>query len=359
MNIGLQRLYNQQVYHQQFKKPAEVVSWLGALQAQDYLAALWAVGLRLPHATEAEMEQAIADRTIIRTWPMRSTLHFVSPADVRWMLHLLTPRIIAGSAGRYRQLELDDRVFGRCAALFEKALAGGKQLSRPALYQVLAQAGISTAQSRGLYILSHLAQKGLICFGARQGRQAAFTLLEEWVAPGPFPTGEEALAALASRYFTSHGPATAHDFAWWSGLKVSEARLGAELAAGQLTKAVIQGQTFWFASDMREVPAGQAAVFLLPFFDEFTVAYKDRSAVIDPIFARQVNAGGGLLNPVMVADGQVVGTWKRVLKPKSVLIAFNPFRHLPTSQAEAFAAAADRYGSFLNLPATLSWPKVN
>jgi hypothetical protein len=355
MNIALQRLHNQHVYHQELKQPAEVVRWLGAVQAQDYLGALWAVGLRLPKATETDMEQAIADRTIIRTWPMRSTLHFVAPADVRWMLQLLTPRIIAASAGRYRQLNLDDTVFARCGEQFQKALQGGKQLTRPELYQVLAQVNIPTANARGLHILGHLAQKGLICFGSRQGKQPTFTLLEEWAPPARTWEREEALPELARRYFTSHGPASVHDFAWWSGLKVADARLGIEMAGGSLAKEVMGGQTYWFAPSMPVAPSEPAYVHLLPSFDEYTVAYKDRSAILDPRFEKRLNAGGGILNPVMVADGQVAGTWKRKLKPRSVTISFHPFKALKENLVEAFSAAANRYGSFLNLPVELSW----
>jgi hypothetical protein len=355
MNIALQRLHNQHVSRQSFKKPAEVVGWLGAVQAQDYLGSLWAVGLRLPQATEAELEQAIADRTIIRTWPMRSTLHLVAAGDVRWMLPLLTPRIIAGSAGRYRQLELDEVVFARCQEHFQQALEGGKQLTRPELYQVLAQAQIPTANSRGLHILGHLAQKGLICFGPRRGKQPTFTLLEEWVPPGQAWDREEALAELARRYFTSHGPATGHDFAWWSGLKLADARLGIDLAAGSLAKEVMGGQTYWFASSMPAAPGTPPKAFLLPAFDEYTVAYKDRSAILDPRFAKRLNAGGGILNPVMVADGQVAGIWKRKLTPRAVTLSFYPFKALAANQVEAFSAAARHYGEFLNLPVELSW----
>lgn len=355
MNIALQRLHNQLVSRQPFGHPAEVVGWLGAVQAQDYLGALWAVGLRLPRATEASMEQAIADRALIRTWPMRSTLHLVAPGDVRWMLQLLAPRVIAGSAGRYRQLELNEAVFARCQDHFQQALQGGKQLTRPELYGVLAQAHIPTANARGLHILGHLAQKGLICFGPRRGKQPTFTLLEEWVPPAPARDREEALAELARRYFGSHGPATGHDFAWWSGLKLADARLGTALAAGALAKEVIGGQTYWFAPSMPVAPDAPPAAFLLPAFDEYTVAYRDRSAILDARFAKRLNAGGGILNPVMVAGGQVAGTWKRKRKPRAVALALHPFKALPASQVEAFAAAAGRYGEFLNLPVELSW----
>src|SRR5207237_2162453 len=191
-----------------------------------YPGALWAVGLRTRDATEAAIEQAIAERTIVRTWPMRGTLHFVAPEDARWMLQLLTPRVVAANARRvYQQSNLDDATFARSKDLFVDALQGGKQLPRPSLYKVLEAAGISVAGQRGLFILQRLSSEGLICFAARQGKQPTFALLDEWVpiSLSKTPARDQALAELALRYFTSHGPATVQDFAWWSGLPAADA----------------------------------------------------------------------------------------------------------------------------------------
>jgi hypothetical protein len=203
------------------------VGGLGAVQAQDYLGALWAIGLRL-RAAETAIEQAIATRSIVRTWSMRGTLHFVAAEDVRWMLGLLAPRSLASSLGRLRALELDQAVFNRSRDLFIAALSGGKQLRREAMLELLASANISPGGQRGIHILGRLAQEGLICFGAREGKQHTFALLEEWVPQAMLRLGpksrDEALAELARRYFTGHGPATLPDFVWWSGLTTSEAR---------------------------------------------------------------------------------------------------------------------------------------
>ncbi|HVF66173.1 MAG TPA: crosslink repair DNA glycosylase YcaQ family protein, partial [Pyrinomonadaceae bacterium] len=134
LNVAAERLANQHLSRQVFEKPSDVVRHLGAVQAQDYLASLWAVGLRTKGATEADVERALADRSVVRTWPMRGTLHFVPAADARWMLGLLTPRVVARSAARYRQLELDERTFARCGEVFVRALRGGKSLTRAATY---------------------------------------------------------------------------------------------------------------------------------------------------------------------------------------------------------------------------------
>src|SRR5829696_8715383 len=162
MNIADWRLRNQRIAGVRFERPGEVVAWMGAVQAQDYLGALWALGLRMETATEKTIEQAIAERTVVRTWPMRGTLHFVAPADIRWMLALLAPRVIAGRPARYRQLELDQAVFDRSRDLLVSALEGGRQLTRDALYEILEAAGIATAGQRGIHILQRLALDGLL-----------------------------------------------------------------------------------------------------------------------------------------------------------------------------------------------------
>jgi hypothetical protein len=208
MDIGLTRLTHQQITGSSFTQPAEIVAGLGAMQAQDYTGALWSIGLRMTTATEQHIEQAIADRTVVRTWPMRGTLHFVASQDVRWLLPLLTPKVIAGSTGRYRQLELDDVAFARSQEVFINALQGGKQVTRDELLQQLDEAGIATTGQRGYYLLVHAAQQGLICFGVPSGKQQTFVLLDEWLPPAKPVAREEALAELTRRYFTSHGPAT-------------------------------------------------------------------------------------------------------------------------------------------------------
>src|ERR1700722_4804854 len=180
-DIAHQRLINQQIAAPSHKKPCDVVAALGAMQAQDFLGALWAIGLRLPHATEAEVKQAIADRTIIRTWPMRGTLHFVAAADVRWMLELLAPRVIASSARRHELFGLDDALIARIKKLIIGALQGSRQLTRDEMYRLLERADVSVTGQRGFHILWRLAHDGVICFGAHRGKQATFALLDEWL----------------------------------------------------------------------------------------------------------------------------------------------------------------------------------
>jgi hypothetical protein len=285
-------------------------------------------------AVEADIERALAEREIVRSWPLRGTLHFVAPEDLRWMLDLLGPRVTSRSSARLkRYFELDEAVMRRCRSVVIRALEGGRQLTRGEFYDALGRARIRVNASRGLHIIFSLAHERLICFGPRQAKQQTFVLLDEWVPASTQLKGDEALYELARRYFRSHGPATAADFAWWAGLPVGEAKRGAEMAATNQERSTttVRGRSAW----------------LLPALDEYLVAYKDRSAILDPAYVKRVNAGGGLLNPTIVVGGEVAGTWKRIMKKDAVSITPRLFRPLKKSEERMLRAAAARYATFI------------
>src|SRR5215207_5712253 len=348
------RLANQGVAAGRFGKPSGVVRWFGAVQAQDYLGSLWALGLRLRGANEVEVERAVADRSIVRTWPLRGTLHFVAAEDVRWMLGLLGARTIARAAGRYRQLGLDEATFARSRRVLERALAGGRQLTRPALADALERGGVATDGQRLIHLLNRSALEGLTCYAARRGKQFTFALLDEWAPSNKSLTRDEALAELSARYFRSHGPATLRDFVWWSSLTTRDARAGLEMVRPRLRSEVIDGQTYWLSSAPSAVGEGKSAAHLLPAFDEYTVAYKDRGAVLHPSHTRVTNGAGAVLGPTVILDGQAVGTWKRTLKKDSAVIETSLWTTLKRNERHALDAAAQRYGEFLGLPAVVA-----
>ena len=349
-DIAWQRLRNQHIATAALQDPADVVAWLGAVQAQDYPGGLWAVGLRTRNATQQDVERALADRTILRTWPMRGTLHFVAASDAQWMLELLAPRVIAATGPRERQLELDERVFARSRKLVVKGLEGGRQLTRTALYAMLDAARISTAGGRGLHIVLRLALEGLICFGAREGKQQTFALLDEWAPGAKRMARDESLAVLARRYFTSHGPATWRDFAWWSGLRTADAREAIHLASAHLVRETVDGEEVWRGTSMpRAKQQALSAAYLLPPFDEYTVAYKDRTAALDPTHAKYAQFGG-MLSATIVVNGRVSGTWKRASVGGGVTIMPTFFGKAAPDHARTALAASERYGRFLELP---------
>lgn len=348
--LALLRLANQQIAASQQRKPAEVVASLGAIQAQDYLGTLWAIGLRLPTATEAEIERAIADGTIVRTWPLRSTLHFVAAADAHWLLELLGPRIVAAAASRQEQLGLDKSVLTRVRKLLVKALPGRQQLTRDEIYTLLKGAGISVEGQRGYHILWRMGVDRVICFGPRRGKQQTFTLLEEWAPKVRHLESEAALAELTLRYFKGHGPATLPDFVWWSGLKVSDAKAGLAMVSSQLASLTVNEQVYWMQPDIASLGKKTAMVNLLPGFDEYLLGYRDRSAALDPLHAQKIQPGSnGVFASTIVVNGRVAGTWRRVLTKKSVKIVTNLFRPLNKAEARGLEEAIGRYCVFLGV----------
>jgi hypothetical protein len=283
LDIANQRLHNQRLSSPDFRKPAQVVTWLGAVQAQDYYGAKWALGLRMIGATDEALEKAFTNGEILRTHVMRPTWHFVTPADIRWLLKLTAPRVNAAMAHNYRKFELDNAVFKRTNKAFATALRGGKQLTRNVLRAIVNQAGVATEDLlRFAHILIRAELDGLICSGARMGKQFTYALLDERVPQTSLLTREESLAELTRRYFTSHGPATLQDFIWWSGLTATDAKSGMEMIQSQLTKEVVEGKLYWFKPSRLNVKVAARDVYLLPAFDEYLVAYKDRRAAVYP-----------------------------------------------------------------------------
>lgn len=350
------RLHNQQITQPGFKTPAQVLGWLGGIQGQDYSGAKWSLGLRLPGSTDHDIEKAIEKGSIVRTWPMRGTLHFVAASDVHWLLALTAPRNIAANARRHRELELDERVFQRSMDIFIKALQGGQQRTRDELYASLEAAGISVAGQRGYHLLWRAASDALICCAAVRGKQQTFALLDEWIAKTRRFTPDDASAELARRYFTSRGPATWKDYLWWSGLAAADARAGFEMLKPELVHASIAGKDYWMAPGLAGMtPATPAAiVHAPPGFDEYLLGYQDRSAVLEAEHAGKVCPGGnGMFASTIIVNGRVAGVWSRTLKKQLITISAQPFTALGKTQERLFAQAAQRYAAFLGKAAEI------
>ncbi|MEC0240145.1 winged helix DNA-binding domain-containing protein [Paenibacillus dokdonensis] len=347
--IGYRRLRNQRIAGDRCEKPGDVVRHLGAMQAQDYHQVLWAIGSRMQHASISDIERSIADREIVLTWAMRGTIHAVPPESVRSMLQLLTPRILAGDKRRLEQLELTTEIIEQSTELVFRALHGNQRISRPDAMQLLEEAGICTTGQRGYHLLWHMAQTGLICLGPREGKQQTFVLLDEWVPPARDASREEVLLLLTERYYAGHGPATVQDFAWWTGLTLSDARLGLQLAKRQLESAMIDDRELWYHSSAEGIDV-RPSVYLLPGFDEYLLGYKDRSDVLLKEHAKYIIPGGnGVFMPNIVIDGQIAGVWKRKVKTKGVNLLLELFA-AHDDRMDELIAAASRYGEFMGLP---------
>ena len=337
----------------QFTTPEEVVRWMGALQAQAYGQGVWAIGQRTHAATLAQVEQAIAERRILLTWPLRGTLHVVPAEDARWMLRISEPRTRSSAARRLAQLGLDETILERCMTLFYDALHGGTWLTRVGMMTILEEAGIPTTGQRGYHILWQAAQRGLICLGPMEGTQQTVVLLDAWVPASRDLSREEAVAELARRYFSSHGPASVRDFAGWAGLTLTEARSGLDAVRSDLVSRTIDTTDYWMSTAVADSPVTDApSVVLLPGFDEYVLGYKDRSAVLAPEHASKIVPGNnGIFLPALVAGGHIVGTWTRRRTTTALGLTLRPFAPLAAPQ-ESITAAAHRYSAFVGLPVT-------
>ena len=345
-DIALLRLANQEITVHAGETPQQVVAALGGAQAQDYRSALWAIGLRLSGATQPDVEEALTNASIVRTWAMRGTLHFVSSADVRWMIALLAPRVIAASAYRRRQLEIDDITLSRSRDVLVGVLSNGRQVARDDAMRLLEGAGVQTGGQRGIHILRHLSLEGLLCQTTAKGNQATFCLLDEWVPKSERLSRDAALTELAHRYFSSHGPATLLDFRWWAGLTVAEAEAGLELAKAQLARERVADTEYWMSPTTPAPQPPGPVVCLLPAFDEYVLGYADRGIALDAVeFKRVVHNGNGMFRPTIVVDGHVVGTWQPRSTTRATAAA-DLFFEVDTAVSDALGIAVRDYDGF-------------
>lgn len=337
--ISHYRLANQKIAGENQHTAEEILTWMGAMQAQDYKQAVWAVGLRM-NTTLKDVETAISEAKILRTWSQRGTIHFVPATDVKWMLQLCASRTLAGHGRRMSQLELTDEIMMQAEKVIVRTLRGNKIFTRAEIFALLNEAGISIEGQRGYHILWHLAHMGIICIGPNQDKDQTFVLLDEWVPNLRQLTPDEALTELAWRYFSSHGPATDYDFARWTGLTLTDTRKGIHHNDSRLTSFKLGDMTYWMA-DLTP-PIQPQSVYLLPGFDEYLIGYQDRSAIItDAHFQKIVPGNNGVFKPMIVVDGQILGTWGYKVTKKSVDITLSPFvpmDHMPDMMLNATAS---------------------
>jgi hypothetical protein len=337
--VALLRLAAQRLVGEPHQTPADAVRWATCTQAQDLPGALVSVALRTRSRTLADVHAALDDGSVVRSWPMRGTLHFVAPEDLRWLLAIGPLRVANAAAKRRTDLGLHDRDVDTVAQATVDALRGGGRISRDALMEVWQGAGVSTEGQRGAHLFGKLAVDGVICLGPMAGRRQDVVLVDEWVPAAPVPDRDEAIAGWALRYFRSHGPATVDDFAWWTGLTKADARAGHAAVADELASLDVDGTTMWLGPETPGLLDGARTAarraLLLPGFDELVLGYGDRSAVLPPDFADHVVPGGnGMFLATVVVAGRAVATWRRPRTAAGTPVV-TPFRTLPRAAAAA------------------------
>lgn len=354
--MGRLRLVSQGVQGEGLGSVPETVRWMTAMQAQDLPAALWAVGLRSSGAGLGSVRSALDAGEIVRSWPMRGTLHLVAPEDLRWMLSITTPRMIRGAATRHRQLEISEGDIKLCRDVALEVLTGGKAATRQEMFAAFEAAGQVTKEQRGVHLLGLLCQTASIVLGPLAGNQQKFAAFDEWIPESRSLEREEGIAEWVLRYMRSHGPATERDFSWWSGIPLTEVRQGLRSVGSELVKLEFEGTTYWLSPSTAEmldagVP-GQRSVLALPAFDEFLLGYTDRSLVLSPEHVDKIVPGGnGVFKKIIVSGGEVVGTWALQGSGKAaavVPVTFDEAKPLGSATAAGFRKAGERYLKFLS-----------
>ncbi|MDQ3722957.1 MAG: winged helix DNA-binding domain-containing protein, partial [Actinomycetota bacterium] len=332
--------------------PTEAVAWSGAVQAQEYAEALWSLGMRVRDVTASDIGAACDRGEILRTHALRPTWHFVAAADLRWLLRLTGPRVLAKNAGRFRELGLDDATLRRCDDVLARTLADGDPRTRRELAAALEAAGVDIAGQRIAHIVFHAELEGLIASGPRRAKQHTYLLLDGRVPAAPPRARVDDVAELVRRYFRSHGPATLRDFAWWSGLTIADGRAGVAVCGEELVGETGEDGMLWIsAADTPGggLPPSASGAFLFGTFDELLVAHRDlRNAHAD---GRATNE---LLRRPIVIDGRTVGGWTRHLARREVTVEAVLDDKLDEQSHVALRAAADRFGAFLGLPARVA-----
>lgn len=339
-----------------FTTTADVVAWHGAIQAQDVNGVLWSIALRrsdLP--TFNQVRQSLEDERIVRTWPMRGTLHLVHASDVRWMLTMLSPRMETAERTRMAQLELTEDDISRCREAVIRKLADRAPVTRADLYSVFEQEGVPASGQRGYHIAVRLARDQVICGGPAIGTKPSFVLLDSWLGSIESHTPSDPLGTLARTYIWSHGPVTAADFSRWAGLPLGQARVGFAANERDCRVDEFEGSRYWSSADAEFAAAAEPAVHLLPGFDEFVLGYKDRGLFLAPAWQDRIAPGGnGVFRSTIVWNSRVVGTWSRKVYPRRVEVAAEWWANPTAKMRAGFAQRAEQFAAFMELPLKLS-----
>jgi hypothetical protein len=352
--IAERRLLNQCITGPGRRRPSDVVAWCGAVQAQEYEAAKWGLGLRMQEgAVDAEIERAFEQGQILRTHVMRPTWHFVTPDDIRWLLELTAPRVLRLTSPYKRRLELDARTLLRGTAVIERALGNGPYLTRAELGERLRRSRLVMSGLQLAHLTMHAELEGVICSGPRRGKQFTYALLAERAANARRLNRDEALGELSRRYFSSHGPATVRDFAWWSGLTTADAKRGLEINSAR--REEVNGRAYWSVASTARGRLRKRPTHLLPIYDEYLVAYRDREAVPHgPSVIASPTRGPVTYRHALVIGGQVAGTWRTAGNSGSMLIEATVSGRLTERERRGLANAVRRYEHFRGIPMELS-----
>ncbi len=347
---------------------ADVATWFGGMQGQDLASLQWSLGLRLPGSTLVDIEAALEAGAVLRTWPMRGTIHLVPAQDARWMLSVLGEKPLAGAAKRREYLGLSTKDADRAVELLGTALTGGGRLTRAECIDVLVAGGVDGAGQRGYHLLWYASQHGVTCIGPNVDGEQTFVLLDEWAPQQVKVSRDEALATIALRYFRSHGPTTRQDFAGWAGITAGDAKAGIAGCGDALASVRVAGVEMFASAELVDIASGASSTagvgnapqvngwLALPGFDEYLLGFKDRSLMADAdTMAAVIPGSNGVFRSTIVRDGRVVGTWKRTLTAKAVKVEVLALLTLTKADRGRAEAALKPYAKFLGRTLDVRW----
>lgn len=340
------RLSAQQLSAPDFDRPADLVDWMGALQAQDYAMSKWAVGIRLKSPSVRAVEDALARGEIVRTHVLRPTWHVVSARDVRWMLELTSPRIVQAVNSYSKGRGLDEKHFSASRNALERILEGHRHLTREEIAAEFGKKGLPSEKTQMTCLMMRAEVEGVVCCGLDKGRERTYALLEERIPAAPRLERDEALSTLATKYFRSHSPATMEDFVWWSGLPVTQARQAVASIAADLAEEKTEYGKMFVHRSCTVKPGCDEILHLLPAYDEYLISYKDRTAVLPREYYPKAFTNFGVFFPVILHKGHIVGNWNRLTKGRT-LLETSFFRPSLRAAKKRIAGAESRYRDFL------------
>lgn len=343
MNLISMRLLNQQLVSPVFSKPEDVVSHMGAVQAQEYRLMRWAVAMRTKNPSSKVFKAAYDKGKIIRLHLLRGTWQLIAAENYWWMLRLCAPKSIAVIKGWMHSngIEISDREHDSVLDVFGQVVASKRSVTKDDLVLALAERGMVMDAHRLSYHIRLAELRGFLCSGDLLPMKATYSLALDKVKPASGLDGEEALALLARKYFQSHSPATLEDFVWWSGLNISDCRRGISSLGREMHREWVNGREFLFHDSCRTRGFRKGHTILLPSYDEYLIGYKSRDVVLAPEHKHYAHNNSGIFYPVVVRNGRVCGNWKPFGKELSV-------DFFADGSAEMLSAAWNNYQRFNN-----------
>jgi len=353
LRIRAQRLAFRQGGH----SVAQVLTEVCAVQAQELPAAALSIRARSDGLLAADVQHArLVERSVVRTWCLRGTLHLIPTEDYAWLIQLLGPSHLAGSRRRLAQMGLDGDTTARALQVIREILASQGLLTRAQIAEELSrQGGIRAEGQARVHLIYQAAMRGILCEGPDQGSESTYILVDDWIRRERPLLPEQALAELALRYLKAYGPAEPRDLAAWSGLSLGQARQGWDQIAGQLTEVAFDGRPLWMLTSqagwLAEPPDIAANIRLLPRYDTYLLGYASRDLAVAPEYSQRINRGGGILHPALLVDGRAQGTWSATRRRDSIQIAIEPFEGLSRDWLPGIESEIADLGRFLGVEA--------